>query len=368
MNWERRPAKVIIIIADSNKLNSQHELSSPFVSTRQQYNLSTKLLITGGTGFIGSYIIKELVEKGYSVRALRRSTSKLPFYIPSEIFNKVEWVDGDVLDIISLEEAMNGIDTVIHSAAIISFFKKDKKEMYKVNIEGTTNVVNIALQNNIKRFVHISSVAALGRTKNSHVDEEKKWEENKFNTHYAISKYRSEIEVWRGIAEGLNAVIVNPSTVIGYGDWNTSSCRIFKTVYDGLPWYPIGVNGFVYVEDVARATVQMLENNVTEQRFIINGDNWPFRQLLNSIAHNFGKKQPSRKASPFMGEIAWRLERLKSFFTGKKPLLTKETAAVSYSKTYFDNKKLLAALPGFSFTTLEDGIQKSCKRYLDAIN
>ena len=349
-------------------MNSSQELSLPFISTSQQHNLSTNILITGGTGFIGSYIIKELVERGYNVRALRRSTSKLPFYIPAEIFNKVEWVEGNVLDVISLDEAMNGIDTVIHSAAIISFFKKDKKEMYKVNIEGTTNVVNIALQNNIKRFIHISSVAALGRTKNSRVDEEKKWEETRYNTHYAISKYRSELEVWRGIAEGLNAVIVNPSTVIGYGDWNTSSCRIFKTVYDGLSWYPVGVNGFVYVEDVARAAAQMIENDITEQRFIINGGNWPFRQLFNTIADNFGTKHPFRKASPFMGEVAWRLERLKSFFTGKRPLLTKETAAVSYSKTYFDNKKILAALPGFSFTTLEEGVQKACKSYLDAIN
>lgn len=330
--------------------------------------MSSKILITGGTGFIGSHIIKELVEKDYTVRALRRSTSKLPFYIPAEIFQKVEWINGDVLDIVSLDEAMNGIDAVIHSAAIVSFFKRDKKEMYKVNIEGTTNVVNSSLQNNIKRFVHVSSVAALGRTRNSHVDEEKKWEENKFNTHYAISKYRAELEVWRGIAEGLNAVIINPSTVVGYGDWNTSSCRIFKTVYDGLSWYPIGVNGFVHIEDVARAAVQLMESNITEQRFIINSDNWPLRRLFNTIADNFGKKRPFRKATPFMGEMAWRLERLKSFFTGKKPLLTKETAAVSYSKTYFDNKKILAALPGFSFTTLEEGIQKACKKYLDAIN
>ena len=327
-----------------------------------------RVLITGGTGFIGSYIIKELIEKGYSVRALRRSTSQLPFYIPKEIFEKVEWVEGDVLDVVSLAEAMEGIDHVIHSAAIISFFRRDKKEMNKINIEGTTNVVNTALEKNVKRFVHISSVAAVGRTpEGGHVHEEKKWEENKFNTLYAISKYRSELEVWRGIAEGLNAVILNPGTVIGYGDWNTSSCRIFKTVYDEFAWYPTGVNGFADVEDVARATVLLMESNINEQRFIINGDNWPFQQLFNTIADSFGKKRPYRKATPFMGEIAWRLERVKSFFTGKKPLLTKETAAVSYTKTYFDNQKILKALPGFSFTPLEESIQNACKKYQNAI-
>ncbi len=330
--------------------------------------MSTKVFITGGTGFIGSYIIKKLIEKGYAVRALRRHTSKLPFYIPAEIFNKVEWVEGDVLDIVSLHEAMEGIDHVIHSAAIISFFRHDKKEMYKINVEGTTNVVNTAIEKNVKRFVHISSVAAVGRTPGgSQVHEDKKWEDSKFNTHYAITKYRSELEVWRGVAEGLNAVILNPSTVLGYGDWNTSSCRIFKTVYDEFAWYPTGVNGFVDVEDVARTAVLLMESDISEQRFIINGDNWPFQQLFNSIADNFGKKRPYKEATPLMGEIAWRLERVKSFFTRRKPLLTRETAAVSYSKTYFDNQKILKALPGFSFTPLEESIQRACRKYLDAI-
>ena len=339
-----------------------------------------RILVTGGTGFIGSYIIKELVAKGYAVRALHRGTGELPFYIPKEIFNNttggshtstgsVEWVKGDILDVISLEEAMNDVESVIHSAGIISFSRKDKKTMYKINIEGTANVVNMALEKKIKRFVHISSVAAIGRAAGSgDVNEERKWEENKTTTQYAFSKHHSELEVWRGIAEGLNAVILNPSTVLGYGDWNTSSCRIFKTVYDEFAWYPTGVNGFVDIEDVARAAVLLMESDINAERFLINGDNWPFQQLFNVIADDFKKKRPSRKASPFMGKIAWRSERVKSFFTGKRPLLTKETAAVSYSKTYFDNQKILKALPGFSFTPLEQSIQKACKKYLHTIN
>lgn len=326
------------------------------------------VFITGGTGFIGSYIIKELVEKGYVVRALRRSSSQLPFYIPTKIFSKVEWVEGDVLDIVSLDDAMDGIDNVIHSAAVVSFFEGDRKDMYKINIEGTTNVVNTALEKKIRRFVHISSVAAVGRTPGGgHVQEEKKWEDNKFNTHYSISKHKSELEVWRATAEGLNAVILNPSTVIGYGDWNTSSCRIFKAVYDEFAWYPKGINGFVDVEDVARATILLMENNISEQRFIVSGDNWPYQQLFNTIADNFVKKRPYREVTPFMGEIAWRMEKLKSFFTGRKPLLTKETAKVSSTQTYFDNRKIREALPGFSFTPLEESIQKACRKYLEAI-
>jgi len=183
-----------------------------------------KILITGGTGFLGSYIIKELIEKNHAVRAIRRSTSKLPFYIPQEIFCKVEWVEGDVLDVISLEKAMEGVETVIHSAAVISFLKKEKKWMDQVNIEGTANVVNMAMEKNISRLVHISSVAALGRTKEgAPVSEESEWIESRNNSQYAVSKYRSEMEVWRGVAEGLPAAIVNPSIILGSSYWHDGS-------------------------------------------------------------------------------------------------------------------------------------------------
>jgi dihydroflavonol-4-reductase len=326
------------------------------------------ILVTGGTGFLGAYIIKELVEKGHTVRAIRRS-SKLPSFIPSAVFDKVEWVEGDVLDINALENAMEGIETVIHSAAVVSFIKKERENMYRVNVDGTANMVNIALEKNVRRMIHISSVAALGRTAGGgHVDEDKKWEESKINTHYAKSKYKAEIELWRGFSEGLTGVILNPGTILGFGDWNNSSCAIFKNVYEEFKWYSAGINGFVDVQDVARAVVLFAENNITEERFIINGDNWPFQQLQDTMANSFNKKRPSGKATSFLMALAWRLEKLKSLFTGKKPLLTKESARVAQSKTYFDNDKILKALPGFSFTPLEETVKTACTRYLGTIN
>ena len=134
-----------------------------------------RVLVTGGTGFLGAYIIKELISKGYRVRAIRRKAG-LPAFIDSSILEKAEWVQGDVLDVITLEDAMKGMDMVIHSAAVVSFLKKERKQMYQVNVDGTANVVNMALEQNIRKLVHISSVAALGRTSSGgHVDEEKKW-------------------------------------------------------------------------------------------------------------------------------------------------------------------------------------------------
>ena len=321
------------------------------------------ILVTGGTGFLGSYIIKLLVEKGYRVRAIRRS-SKLPTWMDESVFKNVEWVEGDVLDVVALEEAMEGVEAVIHSAAVVSFLKKERKTMYQVNIDGTTDVVNVMLEKNINRLVYISSVAALGRTAGAgHVNEERKWEESKINTHYSITKHKAEMEVWRGISEGLNAVILNPSTILGFGDWTTGSCAIFKNIQKGISWFTPGINGFVDVEDVAKATMQILESEITEQRFIVNGHTWPFKKLQETIAENFGKKKHTRAANPFLLGIAWRIEKIKSLITGQKPLLTKESAKVACSQTWFENEKLLNALPGFTYRPLEETIKKACDQY-----
>ena len=326
--------------------------------------MSNKILVTGGTGFLGAYLIKELVERKYVVRAIRRS-QQLPFYISKEIFSQVEWVDGDILDVISLEDAMDGVDKVIHSAAIVSFDKKHRANMYHVNVEGTANVVNVSLEKNISRFIHISSVAALGRTAHDgRVDEEKKWEESGVNTHYGKSKYKAELEVWRGFSEGLSGVILNPSTFLGYGDWNTSSCAIFKKVHEGFKWFTPGINGFVDVQDVARAIVVLMESDITEQRYLINSENWPFKKLQDTIAENMGKEKPSRLTTPFILNAAWRMEKLRSMFSNHKPLLTRDSVKVAVSQTYFDNNKFLKAVPDFSFTPLQQTIEEACRLYL----
>ena len=307
------------------------------------------------------------MEKNVPVRAIRRS-SKTPFFIPETILNKVEWVEGDVLDVVSLEEAMQGIEGVIHSAAFVSFNKRERKQMYQVNVEGTANVVNAAIEQKISRFLHVSSVAAIGRkTKSQLVNEEKKWEEDKSNTHYAISKHKAEMEVWRGFGEGLEGAIINPSTILGFGDWHSSSCAIFRNVYNEFPWYTNGINGFVSVEDVAEAAVCLLRSPLTEKRFIISSENISFRELFNLIADQFGKTKPNREATSTLASIAWRVEAFKSFFTRKNPLLTKETARVSQNQTKFNNEAILQALPSFSFTPLEYAIKNACNNYTKAL-
>ena len=325
------------------------------------------IFLTGGTGFLGAYIIKELIENGYKVRAIRRSL-KLPFFVEAEILNQVEWVEGDILDVVSLFETMKGSDAVIHAAAEVSFHSSDRSSMFKTNVEGTANVVNAAIENNIARFVYVSSVAAIGRSATGEaVDEEKKWLPSKTNTAYAISKYNAEVEAWRGFAEGLSTVIVNPSTILGYGDWSSGSCALFKNAYNEFPWYTTGINGFVDVEDVARAVVLLMEKDINGERYLLNAENISFQQLFTEMARGFNKKPPAKEANWFLGEIAWRWEKFKSIFTGKRPLLTKESARVAHSKTYFSNGKILSALPGFSFTPLNETTKNACKKYLNPV-
>lgn len=288
----------------------------------------------------------------------------MPAFIDADILKKVEWVQGDVLDVMSLADAMQGIDIVIHSAAVVSFSKADRKNMYQINIQGTANVVNVAIEQDVRRLVYISSVAALGRKKNSTVvDENAKWEDSNANTHYAITKHKAELEVWRGFAEGLEGVILNPATIIGYGDWSTGSSAIFKSAYNEFGWYTNGVNGFTDVEDVAKGAVELMKSNITEQRFIVCNDNWSFKKLFDTMADAFGKKRPHKEATPLLGAIAWRMEKLKSFFSGQKPLITRETAKLAQTQTVFDNTKLPRALPQFEYTPLANTIHKACNQY-----
>jgi dihydroflavonol-4-reductase len=327
-------------------------------------NINAKgiVLVTGGTGFLGAYIISELVENGYAVRAIHRN-GRMPFFLPDAIREKVEWVRCDIRDPLGLEDAMAGVDAVIHAAAKVSFLKKERRELYSVNIDGTAHVVNAALTRQVPRFVHVSSVAALGRTNGGEVSEEKSWEDSKYNTNYAISKFYGEMEVWRGIGEGLRGVIANPSTILGYGDWNHGSCALFRNAWREFPWYTEGINGFVDVTDTAKAIVRLLATDISGQRFILNGDNWSFRHLFTTIAREFGKKPPSREATPFLAGIAWRVEKIKSLLNGKPSLLTRESARVATSSTFFDNSKILRQLPDFRFTPLEETIRAACQAY-----
>jgi len=325
-------------------------------------NQQKTIVVTGATGFVGAYVTRDLLRKGYAVKALRHSRA-IPSFIPPADLQGAEWIEADILDAVQLDDILHNVYAVIHAAANVSFQPRDRQKMYATNIDGTANVVNVALDNRVARFVHVSSVASLGRTKNIIVNEKQAFASDKKNTHYGISKQQSEMEVWRGIGEGLPAVIVNPSTILGYGDWNETSTALFRAVWKGLPWYTHGVTGFVDVEDVSRAIISLMESEIEAERFIISAENWSFTQLLNALADNFGKKHPRLNATPFLSSLSWRIESIYSSLTGRRSLITRETARVAHSHTEYDHSKLLQAVSGFHFTPLADTIRRACIAY-----
>ncbi len=314
-----------------------------------------KILVTGGAGLVGNELVKQLLDTGEKVKAIYHSAPIL-FSHPS-----LEILQCDILDITALEEAMQGINQVYHCAALVSYDPKDRQKLLKINIEGTANVVNACIDAGVEKLVHVSSVAALGRIrKNEMVTEKMNWTEETSNSIYGKSKYYGEMEVWRGIGEGLKAVIVNPVFNIRWRNWETGSSAIFKNVYNEFPWYTNGISGFVDVRDVARAMILLMNSEITSQRFILSGENLSYREIFSLIAKCFGKKPPSKRVTPFLGELIWRVEEIKSRLTGKKHLLTKETARTAQAKVYFDNSKIFSVLPQFHFTKIKNTIEFAC--------
>lgn len=323
--------------------------------------MAKKIFMTGATGFVGAYLLRQLVDRGYQVRALHRRTSRTDLVIGVQ--QQVEWVEGDIMNLSLLEDEMQGMDEVYHAAALVSFDPRDKDKMFRINGTGTANVVNAALHTGVGKLLHVSSIAALGRKPfRTDIDESIQWENNKLNSGYAISKFKGENEVWRGIEEGLNAVIVNPSVVLGGGFWSKGTSKFFPRVWKGQRFYPKGATGFVDVRDVARAAIELMESDQVNERFILNSVNWSYQELLNKIADALDKKRPTQKASNFIMGLAWRWEALRCRILGKKPLLTKETARTSSSTFRYRNDKIKESI-GYTFYPVSKTIEETAALY-----
>lgn len=324
---------------------------------------------------VGSYLLYELTRKGHKVKALLRpgkkpyETRKLFNCISTEnehLIDQVEWVEGDVLDPFSLQKAMQGVDYVYHCAAIISFNPRELKSMLAVNVEGTANVVNACLENGTKKLCHVSSIASLGQAeKGEMIDEKAKWKTSRVNSGYAISKYGGEREVWRGLEEGLNAVIVNPSVIIGAGCHRKATNKLFHNIKNFLPYYVPGINGYVDVRDVVNAMIILMESTVSGERFVLNSENLSLREFFIKIADILGKPHPRIALNSLvMNTVAW-LDEMQARLTRSKPLLTRENVRASMSKSYYSAEKFRAAF-NYSFVPMADSLSEAF-RVLDGL-
>ena len=339
------------------------------------------IFVTDGTGIVGAHLLYDMALKGTKVRALKRRESCLQqtekifsFYSNDyqSLLDSIEWVDGNILDKDGLRELLIGIDQIFHVAAFMSFDPRKGSEIIHTNCDGTANLVELAVELGIHRFCHVSSIGALGSPPEGiEATEEHPWRNSRDHSAYSESKYLSEMEVWRGILQGLDAVIVNPSVIIAPGDWKSGSSILFSKVWRGMKFYTKGGTGFVDVRDVIRAIQHLMADDsweiVKNQRYILNAKNIPFREFFNQVADCLGVKRPNIFAGKRLLQFAWRLSVLYRFLTGAKPFITKDTARSANKLSWYDGSKICTTI-GFKYTPIEVSISEISNIFLKDTN
>ncbi len=309
-----------------------------------------KTLVTGATGFLGATLARRLVHEGVQVRAVRREHSQLD--LVAGVADQLEWVTADVSDRESLDEALRDVSRVYHCAASIGFDgSTTRRKLLNINVGGTANMINAALDAGVERFVQTSSIAALGRNPGSQdcLDETAEWRESSMESDYGESKYRSELEVQRGIAEGLNAVIVNPSLIMGIGRSGENTMLLVEKVRKrGIPFVPVGGTNVVDILDVVDGHIRAMEKGRTGERYLLTGENLSWANIISTLATALDVKPPKRSASPALMMGMSVFFELGARLTRTRPLITRETARMSSTTVCYSNEKAIREL-GCSF-------------------
>lgn len=329
------------------------------------------VLVTGATGLVGSHLVLHLLENGDNVSAIYRSEKTISktksifqHYKKEHLFDEIHWIQADINDIPSLEIAFQNIQYVYHCAALISFEPTDEEKMRKINIEGTSNIVNFCLDRNVKKLCYVSSIAALGDLPDYEqiITEKTDWNPEKPHSDYAISKYGAEMEIWRGQQEGLDVVVVNPGVILGPGFRNEGSGKIFTTVAKEEKYYTKGSSGFIAVMDVVRIMLLLMKNNISGERYILTAENIIFQDLIDMIAESLNVKKPTTYAKKWMTEIAWRLDWFRAHLFCSKRKLSKAVARSLHTTDQYSNDKIKQEL-GFGFTPLKKYIHQIAEYY-----
>ncbi|WP_222981914.1 NAD-dependent epimerase/dehydratase family protein [Flagellimonas meishanensis] len=329
------------------------------------------ILVTGGTGLVGSHLLYRLVDQGKKVKALYRTQNSLKKVLeifgyysenPQTLFDRILWVEGDIVDLVTLEGVFDGVDQVYHSAAFISFDPKHYRSLVKTNVEGTANIVNLCVKHKVKKLCYVSSIAAIGSAaKDGITTEDNDWSDLNVSV-YGLTKHQAELEVWRGTQEGLPAVIVNPGVVIGPGFWRTGSGTFFTYAAKGKKTYIPGGTGFVSVNDVVSGMISLMESTVEKERFILVSENWSYQQLFQKIAPKLGVEPPSKKVPFWVLEIFWRWDWLRSKLSGKRRRLAKAMAKSLYHQQHYSSEKIKNAI-NFKFEDLDRAISFCCEKF-----
>tara|TARA_R110002020_G_scaffold63170_2_gene168810 strand:- start:184054 stop:185061 length:1008 start_codon:yes stop_codon:yes gene_type:complete len=330
------------------------------------------ILVTGGSGLVGSHLLFRLLEQGRKVRAIYRKGSDLKrvekvfsYYGADPVSNMqcIDWVEADMNDLPALEMAFEGILQVYHCAAFISFDTRDRRQLYRANVTGTANIVNLCLAHNILKLCHVSSIATIGRSPAGQMAHEgNDWDDPNANV-YALTKMDAELEVWRGSQENLSVVIVNPGVILGPGFWKSGSGSMFPMAAKEMRYYPPGGTGFVDVQDVVGAMIGLMESDIQAERFILVGHNITYGEIMGRLGKAIGKRSPTKQLPFWALELLWRLDRLYALITGNKRRLTKNNVRSFGHRELYSSQKVEKALD-IQWTALDDSIRSAAGKFL----
>ena len=330
------------------------------------------IFVTGGTGLLGSHLLFELTRTGATVKALKRSESNtrqveaiFRFYGDLSLaqYNTIQWCNGDILDYFSLTDALEGVDTIYHAAAMVSFYSPQHQKMWEINVEGTQNILNAAIEKKVNVFCHVSSIATLGNGINgTPITEENLWQADEHHSEYASSKFRAEMEVWRASKEGLNTLIVNPSVIIGPGAANSSTSKIIRLVNSGLPFYTNGKTGYVDARDVALAMIALVEKKAFGERFILSAENKSTLEMMKIMASELNTKAPTIQANQTILWWGMMVNRLYSLLTGSEPILTRESIRSTMGKAQYSSEKFTTQF-NWTFTPITKAVANAIAFY-----
>lgn len=333
------------------------------------------ILVTGGTGLVGSHLLYKLTQTEKKVRAIYRTEEKIKSvkhvfsYFTKDVdiqFSKIEWIKGDILNIPSLEESFKSVSHVYHCAALISFDPKDYHSLRKINIEGTANIVNLCIENTIEKLCYVSSIAAIGEEKTGvEITEESPWNSEADHSVYAITKYGAEMEVWRGTQEGLSTVIVNPGIILGGGFWKSGSGSLIKKLFKGLNYYTLGKTGYVDIHDVINIMFRLMNSNIKNEGYILVSENLSFKKFFQEVAKELKVAIPKKEAKSWQLKLSWRFDWLRSFTSGKRRRITRQTVQSLQTEFFYSNKKITSL--EIEFKPIHKSISEVSQQFLQEI-
>lgn len=334
------------------------------------------ILVTGGTGLVGAHLLYKLVENNETVKAIYRNQNSLKnvkevFATYTEdyrpLYDKINWIEADILDIPSLTNAFEKVTLVYHCAAFISFDSKKYHLLRRTNIEGTANIVNLCIDAQVKKLCYVSSISTLGTPINGEpITENTFWNPEGNNSMYGITKYGAEMEVWRGSQEGLDVVMVNPGVILGAGLWDSGSSSLFKRAHKGMPFYTKGSIALIAVEDVVTVMIRLMLSNIKGERFILVAENWPYQRFLQSMSTAVNQKPPQKLASSVMLSLAWKMDWLAHTLTGRSRKLTKHIAKTLQKEKHYSSDKIEQLLD-YSFKPVDQTINHLGHLYLKQV-